>query len=261
VLDTVQRARARLEMERYALQKETDSASQARLEQLEQELADRQEEERELTTRWEAERRDLQAVRDLQGNLETARERRLEMVYGRVRMEHPVGSWTEVGEWPPGHTGLCHDAALYSARLGFRYDPFCWVEGEPGDWNLWKRMKGAEVRMGFLEQLVGHHFAEFSAMAEGERDDVRTRKATPEEFLDDLAYTGGEHLLAMGLRDDLRAESEADRIASIGQIVVGGVVREEENGVFRVRTIANPPNDVRNAAIADRVVSGRGERL
>jgi ATP-dependent Clp protease ATP-binding subunit ClpB len=75
VLDTVQRARARLEMERYALQKETDSASQARLAQLEQELADSKEEERELTTRWEAERSDLQAVRDLQASLETARER------------------------------------------------------------------------------------------------------------------------------------------------------------------------------------------
>jgi len=74
-LDTVQRSTARLEMERFALEKERDRASKDRLKALEQELADLKEQEKRLTAQWQAEREELQAVRDLKEKLEEARER------------------------------------------------------------------------------------------------------------------------------------------------------------------------------------------
>ncbi len=75
VLDTVQRQTARLEMERFALAKEKDRPSKERLVQIEKELADLGEEKQRLTAQWQAERAELQAVRDLKAKLEDARER------------------------------------------------------------------------------------------------------------------------------------------------------------------------------------------
>ncbi len=75
-LDIVQRAAARLEMERIQLVKEADPATKARLKALEKELADQKEQQQRLTTRWQAERADLQAVRKVKEELEAARERR-----------------------------------------------------------------------------------------------------------------------------------------------------------------------------------------
>jgi ATP-dependent Clp protease ATP-binding subunit ClpB len=75
-LDVVQRAVARLEMERIQLVKEADPATKARLQALEKELADQKEQQQRLTTRWQAERNDLQAVRKVKEELEAARERR-----------------------------------------------------------------------------------------------------------------------------------------------------------------------------------------
>ncbi len=74
-LDKVQRSAARLEMERFALAKESDRASKERLEAIEKEVADLKEEESRLTAQWQAERTELQSVRDLKEALETARER------------------------------------------------------------------------------------------------------------------------------------------------------------------------------------------
>ena len=74
-LDTVQRSTARLEMERFALQKEKDRASRERLGALEKELADLKETEKQLTAQWQAERAELQAVRKLKEELEDAREK------------------------------------------------------------------------------------------------------------------------------------------------------------------------------------------
>jgi ATP-dependent Clp protease ATP-binding subunit ClpB len=74
-LDRVQRAAARLEMERFALAKERDRQSKERLQAIEKELADLKEQESRLSTQWQAERQELQAVRDLKESLEMARDR------------------------------------------------------------------------------------------------------------------------------------------------------------------------------------------
>lgn len=93
--------------------------------------------------------------------LSVALEHRLEFVYGQSEMEEPDGSWRVLGAWPPAHAGFCHGSVLYSARLSFmRYDPEAWRMGEPGDWNLWRRMIEAGVRMGSIDQIVYRHHLE-----------------------------------------------------------------------------------------------------
>ncbi|NET05079.1 MAG: ATP-dependent chaperone ClpB [Symploca sp. SIO2B6] len=55
-LDEIDRKILQLEMEKLSLQKESDSASQARLEKLEKELADLKEEQRTLNAQWQSEK-------------------------------------------------------------------------------------------------------------------------------------------------------------------------------------------------------------
>jgi hypothetical protein len=93
--------------------------------------------------------------------LAVALENRLELVYGQSLMEKGDGSWGLVGEWPPRLGGLCHGSVLYAADLRFfHYDPDAWRLMEPGDWNLWRRMLEAGVRMGNLEHVVYRHYLE-----------------------------------------------------------------------------------------------------
>ncbi len=72
-LDEVERRIMQLEIEREALRKETDDASRGRLDRLEKELADLQEERNRLRTRWEHEKAEIQGTRRLQGELEALR--------------------------------------------------------------------------------------------------------------------------------------------------------------------------------------------
>ena len=72
-LDEVSRRIMQLEIEREALRKETDTASQDRLGRLERELADLKEEQTRLTARWDSEKNAIQHVRRLKEELEQAR--------------------------------------------------------------------------------------------------------------------------------------------------------------------------------------------
>jgi ATP-dependent Clp protease ATP-binding subunit ClpB len=69
-LDQLQRQVDRMRVERLALQKETDPASVARLERLERDLADREEELTALNARWERERGGLNRVGELKKKLD-----------------------------------------------------------------------------------------------------------------------------------------------------------------------------------------------
>jgi hypothetical protein len=42
----------------------------------------------------------------------------------------------------------------------FRYDVDSWRYGEPADWNMWRRMMEAGVRVGFVDRIVGRHHLE-----------------------------------------------------------------------------------------------------
>ncbi len=69
-LDELRRRIMQLEIEREALKIEPDDASKKRLDALEQELASLQEENKGLTARWESEKADLDAVREIKETID-----------------------------------------------------------------------------------------------------------------------------------------------------------------------------------------------
>ncbi|MEU8541217.1 ATP-dependent chaperone ClpB [Streptomyces sp. NPDC048717] len=74
-IDELQRAVDRFRMEELALSKETDEASRQRLEKLRRDLADREEELRGLTARWEKEKQSLNRVGELKEQVDELRGR------------------------------------------------------------------------------------------------------------------------------------------------------------------------------------------
>ena len=72
-IDELQRVVDRLKMEELALEKETDPASRERLERLRRDLADKEEELRGLTARWEKEKQSLNRVGELKEKLDELR--------------------------------------------------------------------------------------------------------------------------------------------------------------------------------------------
>ncbi|GAB3109332.1 ATP-dependent chaperone ClpB [Janibacter alkaliphilus] len=72
-VDELQRAVARLEMEKLHLERESDDASRDRLARLEDDLAEKRELLAELTARWESEKAGLNAVGDLKARLDDLR--------------------------------------------------------------------------------------------------------------------------------------------------------------------------------------------
>jgi len=93
--------------------------------------------------------------------LNYAIEHNYEMVYGIVQMEREPGKWVNLGEYPLKCGGICHLSVLYSSKLKFfKHDINAWKYGEPGDWNIWRRMKEAGVRIGFVDKVVGKHYLE-----------------------------------------------------------------------------------------------------
>ncbi|MQY14205.1 Chaperone protein ClpB [Streptomyces sp. RB5] len=72
-IDELQRAVDRLHMEELALKNETDAASRERLDKLRRDLADREEELRGLTARWEKEKEGLNRVGELKERLDDLR--------------------------------------------------------------------------------------------------------------------------------------------------------------------------------------------
>lgn len=84
-----------------------------------------------------------------------------EMVYGIVKMEREPGKWKNLGSYPLKCGGICHLSVLYHSKLKFfKYDINAWKYGEPDDWNMWRRMKEAGVRIGFVDKIVGKHYLE-----------------------------------------------------------------------------------------------------
>ena len=56
-----------------------------------------------------------------------------------------------------GH--ISHGSVLYSLGLRFfRHSNTSWKLHEPGDWNLWRRMRDAGVRIGFMDELTYLHY-------------------------------------------------------------------------------------------------------
>jgi O-antigen/teichoic acid export membrane protein len=91
--------------------------------------------------------------------LGACRGRGLEFAYGISETEVAPGKWERVGEWPLRNGGIIHASVLYWARITFlRHDLESWRLWEAGDWNLWRRMRDAGVRMGFVNAVVCRHY-------------------------------------------------------------------------------------------------------
>jgi ATP-dependent Clp protease ATP-binding subunit ClpB len=71
-LDEVDRAILQLEIEKQALQKEKDKASQERLERIEQDLADLREKSKAMTAQWQAEKEAIEKYKELKEQLDQA---------------------------------------------------------------------------------------------------------------------------------------------------------------------------------------------
>jgi glycosyltransferase involved in cell wall biosynthesis len=99
--------------------------------------------------------------------LARARERRAEVVYGRLRTRVAGAGETWLGAWPPQSGDFAFQAGILHAGLtDFLYDVNAHLAGEPGDWNLARRMLEAGVRFDFVEQIVGtYHVAPRDAQA------------------------------------------------------------------------------------------------
>jgi ATP-dependent Clp protease ATP-binding subunit ClpB len=72
-LDELRRAADRLKLEELALKKEKDEASKQRLEKLQEDLAEKEQSYKELQTRWDAERSELNKIGELKTKLDSLR--------------------------------------------------------------------------------------------------------------------------------------------------------------------------------------------
>jgi glycosyltransferase involved in cell wall biosynthesis len=82
-----------------------------------------------------------------------------EMVYGVIEAELEGASSVNVGSLPIRRGNICRLSVLYHSKLKFfKYDITAWKYMEPGDWNMWRRMKEAGVRIGFVDKVVGKHY-------------------------------------------------------------------------------------------------------
>ena len=104
-IDVVERRILQLEIERVALEKESDQASKQRLESLNDELQELQRQSAEMREHWEAERQAIAAIRTLKEELESLRaqveresdlEKAAEIRYGRIpEVERRINDATE----------------------------------------------------------------------------------------------------------------------------------------------------------------------
>ncbi|WP_306597683.1 ATP-dependent Clp protease ATP-binding subunit [Geothrix sp. 21YS21S-2] len=96
-IDMRERREMQLQLERHALAKEKDSASRARLGELDKELADLTEELRSLRTRWDQEKSRIEENRGRQKRLDDLR---IELDRAKARGDYEVASRLEYGEIP-----------------------------------------------------------------------------------------------------------------------------------------------------------------
>jgi ATP-dependent Clp protease ATP-binding subunit ClpB len=110
-LDQLDRQILQLQIESEALKKEDDAASRDRLERLEKELSDLQEQSAAMTAKWQSERDSLEAARELKEQLDKA----------RAELEHAKrdGDFAKAGELQYGRIpGLEKSLAEAEAREG-----------------------------------------------------------------------------------------------------------------------------------------------
>ncbi len=118
--------------------------------------------------------------------LARGREQRADLVHAQALCEQRSGPPQLVGGQPLAHGHVCHGAVLYSDRLAhMRYDTACWLLEEPGDWNMWRRMRELGARTIYLDRVVLLHTAERTSIED--RVDERTVRFGAARSAEDLA--------------------------------------------------------------------------
>jgi hypothetical protein len=77
-----------------------------------------------------------------------------------------------------------------------RYDGDGWLFGEPGDWNMWRRMRELGAIMAHLPAPVLVHFRERTSIG---AEAAAPPEPTDAELLADLLGTGARWLLSVPL--------------------------------------------------------------
>jgi hypothetical protein len=111
--------------------------------------------------RWIAALGDDDAVRPdhTEKLVRAAQEQRYEHCYGRHQVHYPSGEVLEIGSFPPKKGEYVLQASLYHAGLRFfELEPPDYLHREPNDWSLCRRMLGAGVRFGMIEDFVADKY-------------------------------------------------------------------------------------------------------
>jgi Glycosyl transferase family 2 len=89
-----------------------------------------------------------------------AQSHRLEFVWSAAALQGPLGEWSRTAPDQLANGHISHGSVLMSSELRFlRYNRRSYLSGREADWELWRRMKRAGVRMGYLDALTYYHFA------------------------------------------------------------------------------------------------------
>ena len=121
-----------------------------------------------------------------------------DFAYGQAMTELDTGAWGLLGSSPLAYGRIVHASVMYTRRLGhMRYDPHAWVLGEPGDWNLWRRMRDTGTRVAHVAAPIAMHFKEGSSMAGRPNDPDRLI----EDMAADLHSTGASAFLEVASHD------------------------------------------------------------
>jgi hypothetical protein len=127
--------------------------------------------------------------------LEVARRERADFVHGQALCEQPAGPPVVLGATQLRHGQVTHGSVMYSRRLAhMRYDTACWLIGEPGDWNLWRRMRATGAVAAHLPKVVLAHSRERTSI----EDDPRTAqlgRRTAADLVPDVLGTDARALL------------------------------------------------------------------
>jgi hypothetical protein len=115
-----------------------------------------------------------------------------DFAFGVAMTETTTGAWGLLGSLPLAHGRIVHASVMYTRRLAhMRYDPEAWLLDEPGDWNLWHRMRDAGARIAHVAHPIAVHFKEGSSKAGLEDDPNRLL----EHVAEDVRATGASALL------------------------------------------------------------------
>lgn len=90
--------------------------------------------------------------------LDLARSSRAELAYGALIQRNEVNDTESViYSEPPQISQFSFQGSIYLRSLHeiFPYDEASWIVGEPGDWNLIRRLSAAGVRMASTSQIQG----------------------------------------------------------------------------------------------------------